>query len=29
VKDFLDESDLEELLQLHFDHTTPFFVKAL
>jgi hypothetical protein len=29
VKDFLDESGLEELLQLHSSHPTPFFVEAL
>jgi hypothetical protein len=27
VKDFLDESDLEELPQLHSDRPTPIFVK--
>jgi hypothetical protein len=29
VKDFLDESGLEELSQLHSDHPTPLFVEAL
>jgi hypothetical protein len=29
VKDFLDESGLEELLQLHSDRPASFFVKAL
>jgi hypothetical protein len=29
VKDFLDESVLEELPQLHSDRPTPFFVEAL
>jgi hypothetical protein len=28
VKDFLDESGLEELPQLHSDHPAPFFVEA-
>jgi hypothetical protein len=28
VKDFLDESSLEELLQLHSDRPTPFLVEA-
>jgi hypothetical protein len=28
VKDFLDESGLEELLQIHSDHPAPFFIEA-
>jgi hypothetical protein len=28
VKDFLDESGLEELPQLHSNRSTPFFVEA-
>jgi hypothetical protein len=28
VEHFLDESGLEELLQLHSDRPTPLFVKA-
>jgi hypothetical protein len=28
VKDFLDESSPEELLQLHSDRSMPFFVEA-
>jgi hypothetical protein len=28
VKDFLDESGLEELPQLHSDRSVPFLVKA-
>jgi hypothetical protein len=28
VKDFLDESGLEELPQLHSDSSVPFFVEA-
>jgi hypothetical protein len=28
VKDFLDESGLEELPQLHFDRPAPLFVEA-
>jgi hypothetical protein len=28
VKDFFDESGLEELPQLHSDHPAPFYVEA-
>jgi hypothetical protein len=28
VENFLDESGLEELPQLHFDRSVPFFIKA-